>query len=74
VKQKRNNVALKKFGKKVRAMRMLQNISQRQFAFDADIELSILKKIEKGEVNTGITTIISIASALDIPPKDLLDF
>ncbi len=74
MKQKRNSQALKKFGKRVRAFRLQQDISQRQFAFDADIELSLLKRIEKGEVNTGITTVFSIAHALDIPPKDLLDF
>lgn len=70
----RNDKALKAIGLKIQKLRKEQSVSQTQLAFDAGVPLRQLLRIEKGEVNTGISTLLAIAEALDVPLKDLIDF
>ena len=46
----------------------------RGLAKEADIEYSQLSKIERGVINTTISTVYALAQALDIPVKDFYDF
>ena len=46
----------------------------RQFALEMGIEHSQLSKIERGVINTTISTVYKIAETLEIPIKDLFDF
>ena len=62
------------FGDNLRKARKLKKLSQEQLAFEADIPISQVGRIERGEVNTTISTVSVIAKALKIHPKDLLDF
>ena len=45
-----------------------------QLAFQADVELSQISRIERGIINTSLSQIFQIARALDIHPKELFDF
>ncbi len=49
-------------------------INQTQLAFEANIGLRTLRRIEKGEDNPQALTIISIAIALRVHPSELLKF
>lgn len=49
-------------------------MTQEQLAFDADVPISQVGRIERGEVNTTIITVFKLAKALKIHPKTLLDF
>ena len=55
-------------------MREEQKISQRQLAFEANIPETQVRRIEKGQINTGISTIAAITKALGVHPKELFDF
>ena len=46
----------------------------RGLANEAEIEYSQLSKIERGVINTTISTVYALAQALDIPVKDFYDF
>lgn len=70
----RNDKALKKIGKKIRVLRKEQNISQSQLSFEANVRVNQIGRIERGEINTSISTIIAIAEALNVKVKDLFDF
>lgn len=74
VKHIRDEKAIKLFGKKVRETRKKQKMSQDQLAFEAKIPRMQVSRIERGEVNTSISTIVAIANALDVNTKDLFDF
>jgi transcriptional regulator with XRE-family HTH domain len=63
---------LKKFGKKLREVRMEKGISIRGLADLADIDYSNLNRIEHGLVEVSLPTIYFIADALGIQPADLL--
>lgn len=65
---------IKKFGKVVRAKRLEKKLSQQALANNAEIELSQIYRIEHGKLNPTLSTMNSIAKALEIPLKDLLDF
>ena len=70
----RNEKYLKQFGKHLRKLRSEKSMSQEQLANEADIPLSQIGRIERGEVNTTISTLKSISNALKIAPKAMLDF
>jgi transcriptional regulator with XRE-family HTH domain len=65
---------IKNFGRRVRFFRKKQKISQSQLAFECGLDLSQIARIERGEINTGVSNIFRIAESLNIQPKDLLDF
>jgi transcriptional regulator with XRE-family HTH domain len=69
----REDRAIKKLGKKIREIRIQQKISQAQLAFEANIPTMQVSRIERGEVNTSISSIIRIAKVLDVKVKDLFD-
>ena len=48
--------------------------SQERLAYEAEIELRQLGRIERGEINTGILSIKIIAETLKIDPKELFSF
>ena len=70
----RNETAIKALGLRVKKLRKTQKISQKQLAFEAEIQETQLRRIEKGQINTGISTIVAIANALDVSLKELFDF
>jgi len=74
VKYIRDEKALKLLGKKVRELRKKQNLSQEQLGYEAGVPNKQISRIERGEVNTGISTILAIARVLDIPVKELFNF
>jgi transcriptional regulator with XRE-family HTH domain len=46
----------------------------RKLALQADMEYSQLSKIERGVINTTISTVYTLSQALDIPMKGFFDF
>jgi transcriptional regulator with XRE-family HTH domain len=67
-------VYIKKFGKNLNKIRLSNKISQEVLAYTADIPISQVGRIERGEINTTISTAKAIANALKIPVKELFDF
>jgi len=68
VKYLRNEVGIKRFGKRVRQIRIAKNISQENLAYEAEIEYSQVSRIERGIINTCISQVFAIAKALNIEP------
>lgn len=58
----------------IRQLREKKNMSQQDLADDCDTSKNQIGRIERAEIKTGIDTLIKIANALDVEPKDLLDF
>lgn len=68
------NVYKEKLGERVRCLREERELSVRAFALVADIEHHQLINIEKGRIDVRYSTIIKLATAFEIQPKDLLSF
>lgn len=71
---KHNDAYCKAFGSQLRKLRLTKGISMRKLALQADMEYSQLSKIERGVINTTISTVYVLSEALDIPTKDFFDF
>lgn len=65
---------MKAFGKNLKKLRKKADLSQEDLANDCDISISQVGRIERGEINTTISTLFVLAKALNIEVKDLFNF
>lgn len=63
---------INEIGKNIHHVRKMKNISVEQLALDADIDKRQLYRIENGEHQAGIITIIKISKVLDMDMNDLV--
>lgn len=67
-------VFLKTFGKNLKEYRLNKGFSQEELAYAADIPISQVGRIERGEINTTISTVFAISKALEIDLDELFFF
>jgi transcriptional regulator with XRE-family HTH domain len=63
---------IKDFGKNLKTIRKAKKLSIRKLADIADVDFSQVHRIEEGESNPTLTTIMVLAEALQIDPCILL--
>ena len=61
-------------GNKIRFYRKLNEFTQEELGEILDIDQSYLGRIERGEINITLETLIKIAGALHIDPSKLLEY
>ena len=62
------------FGNHLRNLRKLNNYTLETLAYESEMEISQIYRIEKGKINPTLSTLNSLAAALKIPLCDLLTF
>jgi transcriptional regulator with XRE-family HTH domain len=67
----RDDKLLKKFGKKLKKLRTDRKMSTRELADIAEIAHSQIWVLETGKGNPSLTTLLSIAEALEVSLQDL---
>jgi transcriptional regulator with XRE-family HTH domain len=70
----RNEAYIKAFGENLRKVRIEKGLSQEQLAILADVPLSQIGRIERGEINTTISTLLTLSIGLKCEPMELLNF
>jgi transcriptional regulator with XRE-family HTH domain len=70
----KNKKLLKAFGHRLRAFRLAKGLSQEKLANLADIPLSQIGRIERGEINSTISTGYALAVAFKIELYELYNF
>lgn len=70
----RNPRLLKKFGKHLKELRESRGFSQEALANEAELPISQIGRIERGEVNPTLSTLYSMSTALKINLQDLVTF
>lgn len=65
---------LSELGNKLAFYRKKENLSYRELAQLCSVDHSKISKIEKGQVNIQVLTILELAKGLSIQPKKLFDF
>jgi len=68
----RNQETLEKFGENLKTLRIAKGLTLEQLAFEADIELSQVHRVEKGKINPTLTTLIALAKGLGITLAELV--
>ncbi len=71
---KSDKILCKKFGQKIRALRLEKNWKQDELAFYSNISPSYLSAIERGITDTTISTAKRLAKALDVELAQLFTF
>lgn len=69
----RDEIGIKKIGKRIKEIRLLKNLTQEDVAWGAEIEPMQLSRIERGIINTSISHILAIAKAIGVSPKDFFE-
>lgn len=72
--KKDGSIIQNNFGFNLKKIRNSKGLSLRAMATKCDIDDSNISKIENGKFDVQLSTIFELAKALDIHPKDLLDF
>ena len=70
----RNQDFIIKFGQNLRRLRQERKISQEKLSYKTDLALSQIGRIERGEINTSLDQVKTIADALMIAPAKLFEF
>jgi transcriptional regulator with XRE-family HTH domain len=70
----RDKKLLKSFGIRLKELRLKRDLSQEALANEADVPISQIGRIERGEVNTTICTLKKLANALGVSMSDLMRF
>ena len=61
------------FGKRVRELRKVKNLSQEALALSSDLDRTYIGSVERGERNISLVNIHRIAKALGVPAKELFN-
>ena len=68
------NTILISFGKNLRLARLAKGFTQEQLANELGVEISQISRIERGVINTSITTLYSISKVLNVDISELFVF
>jgi len=65
---------LKGLGKKVKTLREAKGLSQYALSDESGISRSQITRLEIGELNCTMATLLTLAQTLEVEPKELLEF
>jgi transcriptional regulator with XRE-family HTH domain len=65
---------LTQFGKHLKTLRQSKKLTYRKMALRCNIDYGDIQRIEAGKVNITLLTLLELAKALELPPKELLDY
>lgn len=63
---------LKMVGSRIKKIRIQQNLSRKQLAFEVKTSERFIFRIENAEINTTIFKLFQIAEALGVKPEELI--
>ncbi len=62
------------FGNNLKKIRQSRGLTQAQLAIDCSFDVSVISRIERGIVNTSLSNLYTIATALNIQVSELFNF
>jgi transcriptional regulator with XRE-family HTH domain len=71
---KRNEKWLIVFGEHFQLIRRRMNFTQKELAFEANVEISQISRIERGKINPTVTSLLIYAKAMNISAKVFFEF
>ncbi|RPD44351.1 XRE family transcriptional regulator [Hymenobacter sediminis] len=70
----RDQERLTQFGQRLRQVRQSKGFTQESLAAAAELEFSQIGRIERGVINTSLSTVFVIARTLQVDVRELFDF
>ncbi len=68
------DIFIQNLGIHIRKLRESKDLSQNDLSINSDIPKIQIGRIERAEINTTVRTLVKIANALQIDPKELFNF
>ncbi len=68
----RDQEVLIEFGNKLKDLRTSKGLTLQQLAFEAEMEISQVHRVEKGKINPTLTTLNALAKGLGITLTELI--
>lgn len=65
--------AIEKLGLNVRKYRLMRGMTMVKLSEACNLEYTTISKIERGIINTSVSTIVILAKALNVEVKDLIE-
>ncbi|QEM03050.1 helix-turn-helix transcriptional regulator [Mucilaginibacter rubeus] len=62
------------FGKRLKSLRQSKNLTLRKMALLCNVEYADIQRYETGKQNITLLSLAELAKALDVEPRELLDF
>ncbi len=60
------------FGNKLKELRTLKGLTLQELAFEAEMEISQVHRVEKGKINPTLTTLVALSKGLGITLAELV--
>lgn len=70
----RDQEGLNRFGARLRQLRLARGLTQEALAAEAGLEFSQIGRIERGVINTSLSTVFILAKTLHLDARDLFEF
>lgn len=70
---KDKNLILKEFGANLRKLRLKKGFTQEALANELGVEISQISRIERGVINTSVTTLYAISKILEVNTDDFFN-
>lgn len=64
---------LQKIGANLLRLRTAKGLTQEQLSYECEVDRAKISKIESGQANLFVTTLLDLAEGLQVNPMDLLD-
>lgn len=71
--ERQENEFKKQLGKKIKDHRSAIGLSQHQLALEANISRTQISRLENGEINSSVISLLRVARALNLNKEQLLD-
>ncbi len=68
----RDKDILTEFGNKLKELRTLKGLTLQELAFEAEMEISQVHRVEKGKINPTLTTLVALSKGLGITLAELV--
>lgn len=65
---------LKAFGEHFRMIRLRLKLTQKNLAFESEVEVSQISRLENGKINPTVTSLLTYAKAMNISASELFEF
>jgi Predicted transcriptional regulator with C-terminal CBS domains len=71
--KEKDKVRLQKIGANLLRIRTAKGLTQEELSYRCDVDRAKISKIESGQVNLVVTTLLDLAEGLEVDPSELLD-
>jgi len=71
--KEKDKARLQKIGANLLRIRTEKGYTQEQLSYECDVDRAKISKIESGQANLYVTTLLDLAEGLQVKPEDLLD-